>query len=524
MGEHGTARVRQRIGGLDHHWNVIPLVPAKKSQLQRLMMVLQKGSFGPDVRRLQEQLGQLGFYAGKLDSDFGAQTDLALRDFQRRLGFFPDGKVAAVINQAIQSALGSPIPGANSCFQAFKTIQDNLFAQKAADANHLAFLDRGIDEVKPGDYPSLPKRTFPESPFKKQIPNYPFSLRVKPDGLTLVAPADPAGLFQAYPLLGQRPAFESGGATNDTLAFLSDEIQQACLCLGRFDLEKGVMQARWFGRSAFHPVQFWSATKYLSPIFVVCQANKKNPLIKIPDCKIHQKNSMRLPSDPGFEQLFLDMVSYRKGVARSNAVGLMFKRLCNPGEPNIQQWLSALTGSAGLQFLGGYGVDPFIFQPELYASSGPLVTARDPGSSSNRVSAYDLVRVITMLGWHHSLVPAARLPGAQWHSLSSLVCGLGSDTARYLDVALRQLRLDQVIQSPVILSKLGFGTLNQGTDALTTAAFVQFIDPRSTPRILRSFAFALRLPTSAAQAPNHDAKMASEITELVRRVVADAWS
>jgi hypothetical protein len=516
------ARPRRRVNVVENYPIIILLVSGRKSQLQRLVMVLQKGSFGPDVRRLQEQLSQLGFYAGKLDSDFGGQTDLAVNDFQRRLGFLPDGKVDDKINQAIQSALGSAIPGGSSCFKAFKKIQDDLFAQKAADADHLAFLDRGIDEVKPGDYPSLPKRKFPESPFKKQIPNYPLSLQVKPDGLTLVAPADPAGLFQPYPLLGKRPSFGAGGGTNDTLAFLSDEIQQACLCVGRFDLETAAMQARWFGRSAFSPVQFWSATKYLSPISVVCQANKKNPMIKITECRIHQQNAIRSSSDPRFDQLFLDMVSYRKGVARSNAVGLMFKRLCNSGEPNIEQWLSALTGSAGVQFLGGYGVDAFISQPELYGSSGPLVTSRDPGSSSNRVSAYDLVRAITMLGWHHALVPAARLPGAQWHSLSSLVCGLGADTARYLDVALQQLKLDQVIQSPVILSKLGFGTLNQGTDAFTTAAFVQFIDPRSTPRTLRSFAFALRLPTSAAQAPTHDAKMASEVTELVRRVVADA--
>jgi hypothetical protein len=231
------------------------------------------------------------------------------------------------------------------------------------------------------------------------------------------------------------------------------------------------------------------------------------------------------PIDEKFDDLFVDMVSYRneiapsKGVERSNQIAHMFKHLCNSGEPDVQQWVSRLTGNDDLQFLGGYGFDALINAPELYANVGPLVKARDPGSSSNCVSAYDLVRVITMLGWHNSLPSTARLPDAQWHRLSSLIKGLGTDTARYMDVALHELGLEQQILSPVILSKLGFGTLNKGTDALTYVAVVQFIDPRSSPRQLRSFAFALRIPTFAALGPTHDAKMASEVTELLRRTM-----
>lgn len=493
-------------------------------------MAIQRGSSGPDVRQLQEQLSRLGFYAGKLDADFGGQTDLAVKDFQRRLGLVPDGKIGPKTNQAISSALGGNVPGGTSFFKRFKQIQDDMFAAHTADAEHFAFLDRGIDALRLGDLRALPKRQTPESPFKKEIPHYPDALTIKPDGNSLVCLAQPASAFQPYPSLGHKPFFTTGNLQGKGLDFLSDDIEQACLCIAGYDLDGQTLNASWYGREALNNVQFWSATKYLQAACVVCQANKLNPAINISDCRIRGKGANQSPIDEKFEDLFVDMVSYRnevdpsKGVERSNQIAHMLKHLCNSGEPDVQQWVSRLTGNDDLQFLGGYGFDALIDAPELYANVGPLVKARDPGSSSNRVSAYDLVRVITMLGWHNSLPSTARLPDAQWHSLSSLIKGLGTDTARYVDVALHELGLEQQILSPVILSKLGFGTLNQGTDALTYVALVQFIDPRPSPRQLRSFAFALRIPTSAALGPTHDAKMASEVTELLRRVVANELS
>jgi hypothetical protein len=240
------------------------------------------------------------------------------KDFQRRLGFLANGQVDAQINQAIESALGSSLPGATSCFKTFKKIQDDLFAQKAADRDHMAFPDRGIDAVKPGDVP--------------------------------------------------------------TLSCLSADIQQACLCVGSFDVEQGLMKAQWFARAAMSNVQFWSATKYLSSLCVACQANKKNPAVKIADCKIHRQGDLQVPADLCFDAFVLDVFSCRKGVARSNSIGLMFKRLCNPGKPDVQQWLSALTGSVGVQFLGGYGVDPSVGLaplplPSRTAARCPVATA-----------------------------------------------------------------------------------------------------------------------------------------------------
>lgn len=78
---------------------------------------------------------------------------------------------------------------------------------------------------------------------------------------------------------------------------------------------------------------------------------------------------------------------------------------------------------------------------ELLVPAGLLIGQRDLPRSRNLVSAYDLVRMISMLGWHHQLSQNTRLPGAQWSSLATLVEGLGQDTARYIDVALEQLGL-----------------------------------------------------------------------------------
>jgi hypothetical protein len=143
----------------------------------------------------------------------------------------------------------------------------------------------------------------------------------------------------------------------------------------------------------------------------------------------------------------------------------------------------------------------------------------------NLVSAYDLVRMITMLGWHHQLGASARLPGAQWASLATVVEGLGHDTARYLDEALQQLGLQGAVAEPVILSKLGYGaeTGDAGIDAFTYVAFASFRDTRTAPARQRCFGLALRVPTAPglSTALRHDARLGCEVTEIVRRIVAE---
>ena len=53
---------------------------------------LKVGSSGSDVKRLQQQLKTLGYYTGSVDGDFGAGTEAAVKEFQKRNGLTADGK------------------------------------------------------------------------------------------------------------------------------------------------------------------------------------------------------------------------------------------------------------------------------------------------------------------------------------------------------------------------------------------------------------------------------------------------
>jgi peptidoglycan hydrolase-like protein with peptidoglycan-binding domain len=55
--------------------------------------VLRRGSKGPDVRRLQQALVNLGFDPGSVDGDFGPRTEKAVRGYQTSRGLAVDGIV-----------------------------------------------------------------------------------------------------------------------------------------------------------------------------------------------------------------------------------------------------------------------------------------------------------------------------------------------------------------------------------------------------------------------------------------------
>lgn len=463
------------------------------------MATLQEDSQGNEVKELQANLEKLGFYAGQLDSDFGPETKGAVQDFQARYGGLKvDGIVGSNTFNAIQAALVSTPPTPFSFFSKFKKEEDKA----KANADKLVFLDRGLDN--------------PESPFKEEIINYPAHLQRKPDGVTLLSHLDKSGKFSPYPPHDEYP---SSGIEENGLSFLSLDVQQACVCIGSFDASSN-LKARWVGRNALEPVQFWSATKFIPVLNLVCQANRRELSIPIEECTI--RGSAETVGTP-FAELVTDLVSYREGVDHSNVVAEMFKRFETTPHSNLETWLRRITHNDNLKFQGGYSSsEPFIKKPTLYhpASDKSIVKFQDPGTGSNYLSAYDLVRMISMLGWHNYL-PSVGLPNAEWHSLASVVKCMGTDTARYVDVAIKTLGLQSTTGAPVIISKLGFGTTGRGEDALTYTAFVQFIDGNSSPAKLRTLAMALRIPTTAAAAPKHDAKMASEVTEIIRRIVTE---
>ena len=64
--------------------------------------VMSRGSSGPQVRTLQEQLHALGFDAGPVDGDFGPKTQYAVQRFQTSQGLSPDGIVG---NQTMSALL-----------------------------------------------------------------------------------------------------------------------------------------------------------------------------------------------------------------------------------------------------------------------------------------------------------------------------------------------------------------------------------------------------------------------------------
>ena len=458
----------------------------------------------------QRQLAELGFLAGPITAADNRDFSLATRDFQRRARLRPDGIIGVRTRAALSAALARPGPAPTSFYRQLRRQGEELQAQGLASDDHLPLLDRGLAG----------------SPFEASVPAYARHLEQVPQGL-VPYPAPSPG-FGSYPPRGQAAAILSGQDGLGGLEFLSEEVAQACVAIGSFGANQP-LRVRWYGRQADAVnVQFWSATKIAAALHVLCQANRRSPMTPIGDCRI---GTNVFGDSPGeyFGDLFRQMVSYEKDAqspGHSNALGALFKTLVNPGEENVQQWLRQLTANPSLVLMGRYGKPSYIENGALFGPAGVLVGYRELPRSRNLVSAADLVRLLTLVGWHHQLGPDQRLAGAQWTSLRTVVEGLGYDTARYIDAALENLGLVDAVKSPVILSKLGYGaeTANPEIDALTYAAFAQFVDQRSDPPRQRSFALALRIPTAPGAGVRHDARMAAEVTEIVRRVFAEEWS
>jgi peptidoglycan hydrolase-like protein with peptidoglycan-binding domain len=477
----------------------------------------------------QRQLAELGFLAGPITAADNREFSLATRDFQRRARLRPDGIIGVCTRAAISAALARPGPAPTSFYRQLRRQGEELQAQGLANDDHLPLLDRGLAG----------------SPFEASVPAYARHLEQIPQGL-VPYPAPSPG-FGSYPRRGQAAAILSGRDGLGGLEFLSEEVAQACVAIGSFGADQP-LRVRWYGRQADAVnVQFWSATKIAAALHVLCQANRRSPMTPIGDCRIGSGDwnaagagaamaaaaaaggAGLVAGGEGFGDLFRQMVSYEKDAqspGHSNALGALFKTLVNPGEENVQQWLRQLTANPSLVLMGRYGTPSYIQNGVLFGPAGVLVGYREPPRSRNLVSAADLVRLLTLVGWHRQLGPDQRLAGAQWTSLRTVVEGLGHDSARYIDAALENLGLVDAVTSPVILSKLGYGaeTADPEIDALTYAAFAQFSDQRSGQPRQRSFALALRIPTAPGAGVRHDARMAAEVTEIVRRVFAEEWS
>lgn len=475
------------------------------------MAGLRFGSCGPEVAARQARLIRLGLLAAEPQGLFDAATAQAVRDGQRRLLLPPDGvidgRTAAALDAATSSSDSGPISAWRRCW-----LQGQELASRGeASDDHLPLLDQGLAASPLG----LDPTAFPRLLTLRAVPTR--------DGAQPRAPQSPSSpAYRPYPPLGRVPLIEEEGPNPGGLSFLSDAVSQACLCVATPETEPGPLRFRWFGRRALEDnVQFWSATKWIAPLHLAGQAARRRPDRSLADALV--RPAAGGPGRP-FPELFEQMVSYGGDASTpgcSNAIGYLFKQLLNPGEPDLQSWLRAISGNPRLQFLGRYGCDPLIAGAELVSPAGELLVAHGSRPRSrNLVSAYDLVRLLTLLAWHPLLDQDQRLPWLHWGHLAPLVQGLGHDTARYIDHALTELGLREWIDEPVVLSKMGFGaeTGDPAIDALTYTALFSGLDRCGAVPVRRRFAMALRCPTCPGEGISADARMASEVIEIVRRL------
>jgi hypothetical protein len=370
-----------------------------------------------------------------------------------------------------------------------------------------------------GDHVAFLDRTIKNSPFEQEVKTYPANLAQQPDGSTLIsygktfqlAKSDTTVTFDDYPARGVLPSIDGDG-----LDFLDDSIERACICVGSFIPGDDEIKAHWLGRNSLVESQFLSSTKFIGALNTISQLNAALPSCDIDNCVIGfgQRNKRY-----SFSALAEDMITYGNRIAASNSIAAMFKRFST--RKGLEEWIIAITGNQGLSFRGYYGAgfppfieDPILFDTTLTVDQRVLNSAAEFGSGPNSISAYDLVRLISMLGWHLHLPPGVRLPDAQWNSLESIVRAMGVDTARYIDVALETLGLVNVVSQPVIISKLGLGE-----SALTYVAHLKLVDNRQNPAKLRTLAMALW--TKPGSTVNRDNNMAAAVTEIIRRVFTE---
>ncbi|WRH65054.1 MAG: hypothetical protein RSE13_13910 [Planktothrix sp. GU0601_MAG3] len=313
-------------------------------------------------------------------------------------------------------------------FDDFRKIEHEI----GANLDKFAFLDQG----------------FEQSPYQNHIQNYPQYLSRKPLQ------------YSPYPALGKMPYIDQ-----ESLAFLHPQIEEACISLGKF--EAGELKTIWLGRNPLKTTQFWSTTKIIPVLNTLTQIDQKFPKYDVNNLKL--QNSENRTANFSLKTAIEDVISYKHKVSSSNALAALFKRF--ETRPNLEKWLQKITGNSTLNFQGDYGESPVFLSPEIVdpdTKTTILKAVLDTPKGDNFVSAYDLTRIISLIGWHNYLPGQAQLPNLPEKNFNCLVNALGQDPARYVDVAFKTLGIEQAITSPVILSKMGYGdsTVRQTVETL----------------------------------------------------------
>lgn len=95
---------------------------------------LENGDRGADVERLQRQLMTLG-YNIKVDGKFGQSTEIAVREFQRKVSMVVDGVVGAGTWRALQA--GAAAPSGTSTERKLELRSPRMFGNDVKDAQAL---------------------------------------------------------------------------------------------------------------------------------------------------------------------------------------------------------------------------------------------------------------------------------------------------------------------------------------------------------------------------------------------------
>jgi peptidoglycan hydrolase-like protein with peptidoglycan-binding domain len=453
---------------------------------------------------IQRRLRGLGLYPGGklIDGDFGPRSQATLKDFCDRVGISvatPLQLTPTIADKLLTThQIPSVLDDAKNTGRISTKYLDFENAVGATDAK-LGFLDMGAQH----------------SPFKETIYRGKDRLAVTNSGG--VKSSSPGALsFSNYPNIGTEPTISTS-----SLNFLGSDITEACICLGHFD--GGQLTTSWLGKKALDLVECWSASKIIPILNVLCKVGNRIP--GNPSDLI-LKNTGSAGRQFELPVALVDICSYRIDVPHSNALSATL----NAFESNREQWIKNQTGNTkSIQFGGKYGSPATIAVPEIIdrsSSKKVILSFQSSATGGNLISAYDLTRFISFVGWHGLLSNTQKLPGISDGGIEQAVMALGTDTARYVDTAISTLGLENVLDSLVVLSKLGFGVSEtRNVTELVYTAFAQFIDKQnpSEPK-LRFFALTLRTSKSSAGnavAIKVDTAIATAVTEIIRRIVTE---
>jgi Putative peptidoglycan binding domain len=468
---------------------------------------------------IQRRLRGLGLYPGGklIDGDFGPKSQAALKHLCDETDLVtipfqltPEIADKLLITQQIPSVLASSQKTSNVS-KKLGEIQDDILktlSEAEKKQGKLGFLDMGAQQ----------------SPFKKDIHRgREFLAATKSAGIQSSSPGTLS--FSSYPNIGTAPTIDAS-----SLNFLGSDITEACLCLGHFD--GGQLTTSWLGKEALDLVECWSASKIIPILNVLCKVGDRVPS-NPSDLILKNTGSARRQFE--LSDVLVDICSYRSdglGQVSSNALSATL----NAFENNRERWIKNQTGNTkAIQFGGKYYDDATIRVPEIQdkSSKSQILGFQEAATGGNLISVYDLTRFISLVGWHRLLsssqtLPRQTLPSISDRGLNLAITALGTDSARYVDTAISTLGLENVVDSLVVLSKLGFGYSDpkrRNVTELIYTAFAQFIDKQKpTEPKLRSFALTLRTSKPGggnAVAIQTDTAIATAVTEIIRRIVTD---